>query len=164
LDFDPKNLQLSPEQVAQWTAKAAVSRRPPRQIGHFVMGPIPLAWLGPAARLPGKALAVGLAIWYQRGLRKSETVMLTGPILNQFGVDRHAKYRALTALENAGLVRVDRRMGKNPTVEILKTTESTKTPSLSLTADSNSNNPKCITDEAITSNVAISPLDSPDRR
>ena len=74
MDFDPKNLQLSPEQVAQWTAKGAVSRRPPRQIGHFVMGPIPLAWLGPATRLPGKALAVGLAIWYLRGLKKLERV------------------------------------------------------------------------------------------
>jgi hypothetical protein len=79
-------------------------------------------------------------------------------------VDRHAKYRALAALEKAGLVRVDRRMGKNPTVEILMATESAKMPQLSLTADSNSKNPKCITDEAITSNLAISPLDSPDQR
>ena len=164
MDFDPNNLQLRPEQVAQWTAKAAVSRRPPHQIGHFVMGPIPLAWLGPAAHLPGKALAVGLAIWYQRGLRKCESVTLTGPILNQFGVDRHAKYRALAALEKAGLVRVKRQLGKNPRVEILMATESTKTPQLSLTADSNSKNPKCITDEAITSNLAISPLEGPDQR
>src|SRR5262249_50139747 len=104
LDFDPNNLQLRPEQVAQWTAKAAGSRRPSHQLGHFVKGPIPLAWLGSAAGLPGKALAVGLAIWFQRGLKKCETVTLTGPILHQFGVDRHAKYRALTALEKAGLV------------------------------------------------------------
>ena len=164
MEFDPKNLQLSPERVAQWTAKGAVSRRPPRQIGHFVMGPIPLAWLGPATRLPGKALAVGLAIWYLRGLKKLETVMLTGPILNQFGVDRHAKYRALVALEKAGLVRVERQKGKNPTVEILMAAESTKAPQLSLTADSNSKNPKCITDKAITSNLAISPLEGPDQR
>ena len=164
MDFDPKNLQLSPEQVAQWTAKTAVSRRPPRQTGHFIMGPIPLAWVGPAAGLPGKALAVGLAIWFQRGLKKCETVTLTSPILNQFRVDRHAKYRALAALEQAGLVKVERRMGKNPTVEILMATESTKTPNLRLTADPNSKNSKCITNEAITSNLAISPLDSPDRR
>ena len=119
MDFDPNNLQLRPEQVAQWTVKAAGSRRSPLQLGHFVKGPIPLAWLGSAAGLPGKALAVGLAIWFQRGLKKRETVTLTGSVLNQLGVSRHAKYRALAALEKAGLVRVERRTGKNPTVEIL---------------------------------------------
>jgi hypothetical protein len=107
---------------------------------------------------------VGLAIWYLRGLKNCETVKLTGPILNQFGVDRHAKYRALAALEKARLVRVERRMGKNPTVEILMATDSTNATQLSLTADADSKNPKCITDDAIQSNLAISPLDGPDRR
>ena len=164
MEFDPARLQLPPEQVEQLTAQTSIRKHPLRKCEPFLKGPIGLSWLSTAARLPGKALAVGLLLWFESGRRKCQSVKLTGPLLERFGVGRQAKYGALTALEKAGLVRVDRRMGKNPTVEILKTTESTKTSSLILTADSNSKNSKCITDEAITSNLAISPLDSPDQR
>ena len=36
----------------------------------FIRGPIPLAWLNVAARLPGKTLNVGLAIWWLAGMSK----------------------------------------------------------------------------------------------
>jgi hypothetical protein len=70
--------------------------------------------------LPGKALAVGVALWFLRGVRRSYTVTLGSATLEQFGVDRFAKYRALKNLEQAGLVRVKRRRKKNPVVTILE--------------------------------------------
>jgi hypothetical protein len=119
LDFDPEDLRIPPEQVVEWTAQAQLSKRPPRPSGAFLKGPIPLDWLALASRLRGKALAVGLAVWFESGRKKRRTVTLTGPVLNRFGVNRFAAYRALRALEGAGLARAERRAGKNPTVEIL---------------------------------------------
>lgn len=34
----------------------------------FLKGPIPLPWLQGAARLPGKALHVGVVLWFLSGL------------------------------------------------------------------------------------------------
>jgi hypothetical protein len=89
--------------------------------GKFLRGPIPLAWLSPACKLSGKVIAIALAIWFQAGLRnRSVDLKLTNQIIGRFHVDRHAKSRALKALENAGLIRVKRQRGKNPVVDILQ--------------------------------------------
>lgn len=89
--------------------------------GGFLKGPIPLPWLSAATRLPGKSpLSVALAIWFEAGRRKSMEVTLTTAILQRFSVNRKAKYRALSSLENAGLVRVYREPRRNPVVTILE--------------------------------------------
>jgi hypothetical protein len=85
---------------------------------HFLKGPVPLAWLNRASRLPGKALAVALAIWYVAGMEKSGTVRLTRSALMAFNVGRKAAYRALAALERAGLVQVERKRGSCTKVTI----------------------------------------------
>jgi hypothetical protein len=88
--------------------------------GEFLKGPIPLSWLTAASMLSGKApLTVGLAVWFEAGRRKSKEVKLTSDILERFGVNRKAKYRALNSLEKAGLVRVRRAPRRNPVVTIL---------------------------------------------
>ena len=103
----------------------APERRVPnaRTRGHFLKGPVPLSWLMAAANLPGKALAVGIAIWFRSGLTKSLTVSLPSTLLGLFGVDRSAKLRALRALEDARLIAVERTNGKNPLVTILAAPE-----------------------------------------
>jgi DNA-binding transcriptional ArsR family regulator len=88
--------------------------------GEFLKGPIPLGWLACAAKLSGKApVAVALAIWFQAGRRRSKEVRLTTAVIERFGIDRKAKYRGLSALEKAGLVRVHRQPRRNPVVTIL---------------------------------------------
>lgn len=78
-------------------------------------------WLGAAARLPGKApLAVGLEVWFEAGRRRSTEITLTTAVLMRFGIDRKAKYRGLVALEDAGLVRVQRVPRRNPIVTIIE--------------------------------------------
>ena len=79
---------------------------------RFLRGPIPLPWLQRAATLPGKALAAGIALWFQAGLTKSARVEFCSKLRNGFGISRQAGYRALTALEGAGLVDVERRRGR----------------------------------------------------
>ena len=100
------------------TARAGPPKRSRRRAQEFLKGPVPLGWLAVAARLRGKALAVGIAVWFESGRKKRSVVNLTGPILARFGVSRHSAYRALEALEKAGLVRVERNNGKNSLVEI----------------------------------------------
>ena len=85
----------------------------------FLRGPIPVKWLSSAARLPGKALHAGIAIWLEAGLRNSAVVPLSNISGQHFGLDRNSKYRALSWLEGAGLIRVERRLGRAPVVTIL---------------------------------------------
>jgi hypothetical protein len=60
-----------------------------------------------------------VAIWFLAGMRRSATVPLSGSVLRDCGVDRHAGYRGLRVLEQAGLVRVQRHPGRNPVVTVL---------------------------------------------
>jgi hypothetical protein len=95
-----------------------------RNKGEFLKGPIPLSWLGCAARLSGKApLAVALAIWFQAGRRRTKKVTLTTAVIERFSIERKAKYKGLSALEQAGLVRVHQEGRRNPVVTILDRSE-----------------------------------------
>ena len=77
-----------------------------------------MAWLNEAAKLPGKTLNLGLAIWWLAGMAKTKTFKLTGKALAQLGVSRDAASDALKRLEERGLLRVQRSPGQRPTVEI----------------------------------------------
>jgi hypothetical protein len=90
-----------------------------RQPEKFLKGPVPVPWLQQAARLPGRSLEVGLCLWRLAGAMRSMTVALSTREVEGFGVDRHAKSRALKKLEAAGLVRVDHHRGRFPRVTIV---------------------------------------------
>ncbi|HIA08393.1 MAG TPA: hypothetical protein EYN73_04830 [Chromatiaceae bacterium] len=85
-------------------------------------GPISLDWLAQAGSLPGKALHVGIVLWFQAGLRRSTTLPLSNGVLRLFGVDRHAKSRALDVMEQAKLITCERRSGCSPIVTLLDVT------------------------------------------
>jgi hypothetical protein len=85
----------------------------------FLKGPIPMAWLNAAARLPGKTLNVGIAIWWLAGMSKTTSFKLTRKALDQLGVSRDAASDGLRRLEEDGLILVKRLPGQRSTVEIL---------------------------------------------
>jgi DNA-binding MarR family transcriptional regulator len=91
---------------------------PYRERYRFLKGPVPMSWLASASKLGGKALAVGIALWRLAGATKSQTVILSTTEVATLGVDRNSKSRALRALEQAGLVSVERRPGCLPRVTI----------------------------------------------
>ncbi len=72
-----------------------------------------------ASALPGKASQIGVALWYLSGLRKNSTIILANGLLERFHVGRKAKYRGLKGLEGAGLIAVEERKDRNPSVTIL---------------------------------------------
>ena len=108
--LDPRKLNLG-KPVDE---KVLTAKRPPRHRpgSEFLCGPIPLAWLCRATLLPGKALAIGLALWFKAGATKNRTVKLTGALADRFNVGRKASARCLKALEAAGLVTVARHVGR----------------------------------------------------
>lgn len=90
----------------------------PRRGEKFLSGPVPIDWLAAAAALPGRALHVGIALWFWAGMRKIDTVPLSLTGMLAFGVSRTSAARALRCLEEAGLVTVQRRRGRKPLVII----------------------------------------------
>ena len=85
----------------------------------FLRGPIPLAWLGSAASLPGKTLHVGIALWWLHGVAKGRPFKLTQKALQTMNVERDAASAALVRLELAGLICVVRKPGQRPTVSLV---------------------------------------------
>lgn len=113
--IDLDRLRLRPNTSALSRLSSTRSRRS----GLFLKGPIPLSWLTAAARLPGKSLHVGLALWFASGLQRSRRISLSNLACERFGLDRNAKYRGLVWLEEAGLIAVERKLGRAPIVTIL---------------------------------------------
>jgi hypothetical protein len=88
---------------------------------RYLKGPVPLSWLQRALDLPGKSINVGLAIWFKAGTHESRTgITVSNELVEAFGADRHAKYRALVQLEHAGLVKIHRAGKCAPRVTLLK--------------------------------------------
>ena len=114
---------MAPIDVDRLGLRSGLDRiRPTRPPGpakgeRFLKGPVPLAWLEAAARLPGKSLHAGIALWYAAGLARSASVSNLSGV--RFGLDRNAKYRALAWLEEAGLITVERKLGRAPVVTLL---------------------------------------------
>lgn len=120
--MDPRALSLPSRPVAPKRGKAPRHKSGDR----FLRGPIPMDWIYAAAKATGhgSGFKVAIVIWYLSGLnRQSKTVKLSGSVLREMGVERHAGYRGLVALEKAGLVRVERNSGQSPTVSILAARE-----------------------------------------
>ncbi len=83
---------------------------------RFLKGPIPMREIGAAARLPGQALSVLLALHHQTALTKKQWVTLPKGLLTQLGVSRDAKARALKELHQAGLVELEKQKGRSSRV------------------------------------------------
>jgi hypothetical protein len=117
--FDPDSLRLPPEMVPE--IKTSRRGRPPRhRPGEwFLKGPIQWAWLDRAARLPGSALAVGLALWWEAGRRNRRTVRLCLGRVG-LGVSEQAARRALRALEGAALLSVRCEPGHGLEISLLE--------------------------------------------
>ena len=87
----------------------------------FLKGPIPWHWIIRASKLPGKALIVGLCLWRLKGATKKNAIPLSNVELEPFGVDRAAQSRALAALEQAGLISIERHRGRWSIITLVET-------------------------------------------
>ena len=67
------------------------------------------------------ALHVGIRLWFESVLVRSDSVSISMTGMAPMGVTRYAASRGLTALEGAGLVSAVRHAGRKPVVTILRT-------------------------------------------
>ena len=77
-------------------------------------------WIVKAARLSGRTLHLAVVLQILAVRQQSPIVELSNADASQFGLDRNAKYRTLSYLEEAGLVMVKRRRGRSPIVTLLQ--------------------------------------------
>ena len=105
--------RIEERRVHTATAAAMIEHKAKRYIRT-----VPLDWVQTAAKLPGQALQVGIALWYMAGITKKMAVSLSNTRLESFGVSRSSKRRALASLEAAGLVKTTQEVGCNPLVTI----------------------------------------------
>jgi hypothetical protein len=84
-----------------------------RYNGRFLKGPIPIHLIATAAKLPGQALALYLAVHHQTTLTCKDLVTLPSSLLAELGISRDAKARGLRHLEQASLIRIERSCGRS---------------------------------------------------
>ena len=126
-------LKLTPEDLASGLFAADVPVREletevlKRRRGNFLRGPYPWSQFCIASRLPGKALPVWMLLQHRMRLIHETEVTLPTGVLEEAGVNRNAKARALRDLERVGLIRVIRGRGRSPRVARV-TIAATETP------------------------------------
>lgn len=114
--LDPARFRLNSGSPAIGTPRSLRAGPRRHNQGKFIRGPLPLDWLDRAAALPGRAFHVGVWLFYLKGVKRTSTVRLSGA---KFGLTRWTVQRGLHELERAGLVTVERSIGKAPLVTLL---------------------------------------------
>ena len=84
----------------------------------FLKGPISMEWLSLAAKLPGKAFHLAVAIQWLAGMSSPTKLKVTAKALELLGVSKDAYRDGLRRLEEAKLISVERRTGQFPWVSI----------------------------------------------
>jgi DNA-binding transcriptional ArsR family regulator len=105
--WDPSCLRLDQTKAAT-NGGTHRGRQPSPIRDKFIAGPVDVSWVCRAARLGVKALLVGLALWHLRGLRRSNSFIVSNLMMQEWGVQPDAKARALRRLEKARLITVKR--------------------------------------------------------
>jgi hypothetical protein len=112
-------IDLEASERADRATRKKLRRRQLKVSGEFYPA-VPGAWIETAGRLPGKAAHVAMVLWRKAALQGSARVSLTTDDLIPWGVGGEAKRSVLQAMEEAGLISVERRRGANPVVTIIR--------------------------------------------
>ena len=115
--FNLEVLRLDPSLVG-------ITKRPKpkrgRVNGLFLRGPVPMAWFAEAAKSGVSALLLGIVLWHLCGRNHNKlTFSVSNVAVSEFGLSRQAKYRALKALEDAGLIEVHRSGKRSISITLL---------------------------------------------
>ncbi len=102
-------------------SERAGGRQTSRARSRFVKGPLPMGWIRAATRCgDAKALPVLLALKAKADAGRETWVKPPAMALQDLGIGRMARSRAIAALERAGLVEVRRRRGRPPLVRLVR--------------------------------------------
>ena len=112
----------SPDELPPVPSPARTKKKRPPATEPFLRGPVPLAWLARAQAAGVSALAVGLALWFVRGVSgKRAPVKVDSSVRRRFELSRDQTGYGLRALEAAGLARyVKKGRGRCAVAEIVE--------------------------------------------
>jgi DNA-binding transcriptional ArsR family regulator len=119
VNWDPNQFRLDGHAVQRSNAPRRAGRRASPILGRFIAGPVDAAWVIHAAQLGVKALLLGMVLWHLKGLRKTNSFIVSNLTTKEWGIGSDAKRRALRKLEKAGLIRVERQSKRSPRITIL---------------------------------------------
>lgn len=121
----------APQAPTQSTGRAVRQPSPQKHTRSFIRGPIDCEWLRRANELGGSEGKVAVALFYFKGVNKSDRFKLTGRIDELAAVCRQTRQRALLRLAEAGLIRLKQSTCAFPTVEVLLPSDGpTRTPAV----------------------------------
>jgi hypothetical protein len=109
-DLDSLLLPPMPEARVGTPAKIQKRRR------DFIM--MPVAWDDRLTGCTGHTYKIANRVLYLRWKNRGQPFRLPNSMLEYDGVSRYSKWRALTKLERLGLISIERRSGKSPTVHV----------------------------------------------
>jgi len=119
--FDIDELRLTPETAAAMAqAAAAKQAQPKRQRGREPFTKFPHSWercLQQARRISTYRVAHHLLFLHWKA--NGRPILLSNIALAGKGVSGRSKWRALAELESMGLIRIERRNRKSPTIRLL---------------------------------------------
>jgi len=118
--------RLIPHEKLRYTHGLGFSKA--KQVSLFIKGPIPMDWISAAAKLPGKAIHVALALYWMDGMNPQKRFKITRRALELFKVSDDAYRDALLRMEAAKLIRVSRSPGQRALVEIVRDITQGKQP------------------------------------
>jgi hypothetical protein len=105
---------LTPEEVEKYQA-ARPAKAKAKSSMEFMMIPLHVVKTL-ASTIPELAVVAAIIKTHYDDIDHNNPVRLTSSCLAEFGVSRYQKLRVLKILEKAGLVCVERRVGRNPLV------------------------------------------------
>lgn len=85
----------------------------------FIKGPIPFDWLQRANAIGGSTGIVAVALWFYAGLNGNKRFKVDSRLDQLCGLTRQTRDHVLQRLDCRGLIRLNKRRGSYPTVEIL---------------------------------------------
>ena len=105
-NWDPSSLVLDGVKPSQAVARKGRRVSPVR--GKFIAGPLDAVWLSQARKLGATALWVGLVLWFLRGLKKSDTFVVSNLILQEWGVQPDTKSRVSIGVGSGPLIGIQK--------------------------------------------------------
>lgn len=114
--MNPKDMPTMPIEYELPTTQSIAFHE--KRARRFLKGPIPLDAIAKASNLPGRALAMFLAVHHQAALTGKPDVTLPKALLMLLGIDKDAKARALHVLAEVGLLTVQRNRGRSAKVSL----------------------------------------------
>ena len=117
--WDPGNFQIGPGDVAFQKVAIGKGRRISSARGRFIAGPLDVDWLSQARKLGVTTLWVGLGLWFLRGLKRSDSFIVSNMTMQGLNVRPDAKSRALRKLQKAGLITIEQKGKRNPRVTLV---------------------------------------------